>query len=219
MQDDLFYFAAAACFAVLLAAATFGFAPPAPLEVIEISPSPFTRAACSRRRIVMAQNPSGKRGNAPQVAVVIGVVLILIGAWNLVNVLVPATAISSLINFIRHFVERRGPAACLLPAGICCGRLNLESCRALRSLATMRRFRRSRADKRIFGVCGGIAYYFGVDATVVRIIAVILLAAFPPMATVAYLVIKLFFVPAGVKPAGAIRGVDFEPSRFRDIIG
>ena len=42
MQDDLFYFAAAACFAVLLAAATFGFAPPAPLEVIEISPSPFT---------------------------------------------------------------------------------------------------------------------------------------------------------------------------------
>lgn len=53
-------------------------------------------------------------------------------------------------------------------------------------------FRRSRADKRIFGVCGGIAYYFGVDATVVRIIAVILLAAFPPMATVAYLVIALF---------------------------
>ena len=52
-------------------------------------------------------------------------------------------------------------------------------------------FRRSRADKRIFGVCGGIAYYFGVDATVVRIIAVILLAAFPPMATVAYLVIAL----------------------------
>ena len=42
MQDDLFYFAAAACFAVLLAAATFGFAPPAPLEVIEISPSPYT---------------------------------------------------------------------------------------------------------------------------------------------------------------------------------
>ena len=50
----------------------------------------------------MAQNSSGKRGNAPQVAVVIGVVLILIGAWNLVNVLVPAAAISSLINFIRH---------------------------------------------------------------------------------------------------------------------
>ena len=41
----------------------------------------------------MAQNSSGKRGNAPQVAVVIGVVLILIGAWNLVNVLVPAAAI------------------------------------------------------------------------------------------------------------------------------
>ena len=42
IHDDLFYFAAAACFAVLLAAATFGFAPPAPLEVIEITPSPYT---------------------------------------------------------------------------------------------------------------------------------------------------------------------------------
>lgn len=88
----------------------------------------------------MAQNSSGKRGNAPQVAVVIGVVLILIGAWNLVNVLVPAAAISSLINFIRHLWNVVWPCGLLAPAGICCGRLNLESCRALRSLATMRRF-------------------------------------------------------------------------------
>jgi phage shock protein PspC (stress-responsive transcriptional regulator) len=35
-----------------------------------------------------------------------------------------------------------------------------------------RRLERSRDDRILFGVCGGIARYFGIDATVVRIIAV-----------------------------------------------
>lgn len=36
---------------------------------------------------------------------------------------------------------------------------------------------KSRADKKISGVCGGIAEYFNVDSTVVRLIAVVLLFA------------------------------------------
>ena len=32
---------------------------------------------------------------------------------------------------------------------------------------------RSGSDKKIAGVCGGIAKYFGIDSTIVRIIAVI----------------------------------------------
>ena len=35
---------------------------------------------------------------------------------------------------------------------------------------------KSRDDKKIFGVCGGIADYFGIDSTLVRIIAVLLVA-------------------------------------------
>ena len=140
----------------------------------------------------MAQNSSGKRGNAPQVAVVIGVVLILIGAWNLVNVLVPAAAISSLINFIRHLWNVVWPCGLLAAGGYLLWATKSGKLSGFAQPGNHEAFRRSRADKRIFGVCGGIAYYFGVDATVVRIIAVILLAAFPPMATVAYLVIALF---------------------------
>jgi phage shock protein C len=34
---------------------------------------------------------------------------------------------------------------------------------------------RSRTDKKIAGVCGGLAEYLGVDATVVRIVAIVLL--------------------------------------------
>ena len=34
---------------------------------------------------------------------------------------------------------------------------------------------RSRTDKKIAGVCGGLAEYFGIDPVIVRIIAIILL--------------------------------------------
>mgnify|MGYP000004722430 FL=1 len=38
----------------------------------------------------------------------------------------------------------------------------------------MKRLYKSRTDRKIFGVCGGIAEYFNIDSTVVRLIAVIL---------------------------------------------
>jgi len=39
----------------------------------------------------------------------------------------------------------------------------------------MKKLYRSRTDKKIAGVCGGLAEYFGIDATIVRVIAVVLL--------------------------------------------
>ena len=40
---------------------------------------------------------------------------------------------------------------------------------------SMKKLYRSRTDKKIAGVCGGLAEYFGIDATIVRIIAFALL--------------------------------------------
>lgn len=37
---------------------------------------------------------------------------------------------------------------------------------------------RASIDKKIFGVCGGLAHYMNVDPTVIRLIAVILVFAF-----------------------------------------
>jgi phage shock protein C len=37
-----------------------------------------------------------------------------------------------------------------------------------------RRLYRSRRDRKIFGVCGGIAEYFGIDSTLVRLVLVLL---------------------------------------------
>jgi len=39
----------------------------------------------------------------------------------------------------------------------------------------MKRLYRSKTDRKIAGVCGGLAEYFGIDAIIVRVIAVILL--------------------------------------------
>lgn len=41
-----------------------------------------------------------------------------------------------------------------------------------------KRLTRSLSDKKIFGVCSGIAHYFNVDPTLVRIILVVLFFAY-----------------------------------------
>jgi phage shock protein C len=66
--------------------------------------------------------------------------------------------------------------------------------------APQRRLTRSIKNKRIAGVCGGIAEYLGVDPTVVRVLYVIvslLSAAFPGL--IAYIIL-IFLMPRADKP-------------------
>ncbi len=53
----------------------------------------------------------------------------------------------------------------------------------------MKRLYRSRVDRRIAGVCGGLAEYLEIDPTVIRLIAVLILifTGFVPM-LIAYLI-------------------------------
>ncbi len=53
-----------------------------------------------------------------------------------------------------------------------------------------RKLYKSRHDRKICGVCGGLAEYFGIDSTVVRLIAVVLL--FTPIPTfIIYLIFAI----------------------------
>jgi phage shock protein PspC (stress-responsive transcriptional regulator) len=52
----------------------------------------------------------------------------------------------------------------------------------------MKKFYLSDTDKKIGGVCGGLAEYFGVDSTFVRLLFV-LLALFGGLTVIAYLVL------------------------------
>lgn len=53
------------------------------------------------------------------------------------------------------------------------------------------KFTRSRSDKKIAGVCGGLARYFGIDATLVRVLAVLTIFA-GGIGILAYLLLWIF---------------------------
>jgi phage shock protein C len=61
---------------------------------------------------------------------------------------------------------------------------------------------RSRSDRMFLGVCGGLAAHFGIDATAVRVLAVLLAWVSFGAAVIAYFVIALFVPeePAGAEP-------------------
>ena len=77
-----------------------------------------------------------------------------------------------------------------------------------------RRLLRSRDDRMIAGVCGGLARYFGIDPVIVRIAAVVLVF-FGGASVIAYLA-ALVLVP---EDDGTGRPTREKPSRARTIIG
>ena len=42
----------------------------------------------------------------------------------------------------------------------------------------MKKLYKSKTDRKIFGVCGGIAEYMGIDSTIIRLLWVILILVF-----------------------------------------
>ncbi|HAP36917.1 MAG TPA: hypothetical protein DCQ28_13665 [Bacteroidetes bacterium] len=54
-----------------------------------------------------------------------------------------------------------------------------------------REFRRSLFDKKLFGVCGGLAQYFGIDSSLIRMLYVVLCLASFGAGLVLYVIIAL----------------------------
>ena len=127
----------------------------------------------------------------PRAAVVLGIILIVFGLLSLAGNIVPRgiwVQVGAIIGTIWRILW---PCA-LVAAGAyllwASKRGKLAGFVASRPRGP---FRRSIADKRFLGVCGGTAYYFGVDSTVVRVIAVILLVMSPPTVLFAYILVAL----------------------------
>ena len=73
-----------------------------------------------------------------------------------------------------------------------------------------RRLTRTSWDAPISGVCGGLARYFGLDPTLVRVLAVLLAVFTFPAAIIAYIV-AWAVMPEGVTPA--LTGAPVRPRR------
>ena len=67
---------------------------------------------------------------------------------------------------------------------------------------------RSRADKKLCGVCGGLAKYFGVDVSIVRLLTV-LAAIFVGGGLLAYIICALV-IPEEPKDGETVKAVEAE---------
>jgi len=67
-------------------------------------------------------------------------------------------------------------------------------------ISMKKRLYRSTQDKKLTGVCGGLAEYFGVDSTLIRVAAVLLIAA-DGIGLIAYL---LAWIIMPVNPGGQV---------------
>lgn len=61
-----------------------------------------------------------------------------------------------------------------------------------------KRFEKSRTDRKLFGVCGGLADYFEVDPTLVRLAVAGVTLAAPPFGMIGYLALAIFAPTAHV---------------------
>ena len=127
----------------------------------------------------------------PRAAVVLGVILIAFGLLSLAGNIVPHgiwVQVGAVIGMIWRLLW---PCALVAAGGYLLWASKRGKLAGFVSSRPRGPFRRSIADKRFLGVCGGIAYYFGVDSTVVRVIAVILLVMSPPTVLFAYVLVAL----------------------------
>src|SRR3989338_1228040 len=68
------------------------------------------------------------------------------------------------------------------------------------------RLHKSYRDRKLFGVCGGIAEYFQVDATLVRLLVVGLTLAAPAVGILGYVVLAILTPAAHAEPTSAGQG-------------
>lgn len=76
----------------------------------------------------------------------------------------------------------------------------------------MNRLYRNRRKGMVFGVCAGLAEYFGVDVSIVRVLVVIGAIIFTPMFVVAYLLLGVLLP---TKPEIATAGDELDPLQQR----
>ena len=114
-------------------------------------------------------NRQSNKVNISTVALVIGIFLIVFGVWQLAEKLLGTWyadiwhVVSLVISILWPLVVIAGGVALMVVARK--GNLNLPADRKLY---------RSVRNKKIAGVCGGIAEYLSVDAAVVRVITIVL---------------------------------------------
>ena len=132
-----------------------------------------------------------KQPGSVRFAVVAGVLLIVFGLWRFLAILVPAPLWGRVPHAVQTVMSFAWPVGLIVAGVYLLWAAKTGRLAGFKAGHQGRTFTRSRDDKRLFGVCGGIAYYFGVDSTIVRILAVLLLIIVFWPTLIAYFLIAL----------------------------
>lgn len=137
-------------------------------------------------------NKFSRYPKSAQIAIIVGAACVLFGVWRLFGVAFGYGWWHALQRMLGTVFSFLWPLA-LIGAGLYLvwaaktGRLE-----GVTNIDWKRPFGRSVTDKRIAGVCGGIAQFLGIDSTIVRVLVVILFVVSPAFAVLAYLVAAIF---------------------------
>lgn len=123
--------------------------------------------------------------------IVSGAVLVCLGILGILNGYTVISWWNSLLGVVVHLVRRLLPIAL-----IALGALVIWASRTGRLHdafhgSSNTRIHRSLYDRRILGVCGGIAQSRHIDSVIVRLAAVLLFIAFPLITTVVYILLAI----------------------------
>ena len=127
-----------------------------------------------------------------QIAIIVGAACVLFGVWRLFGVAFGFgwwNAIQRVAGTVFSY---------LWPIALICAGLYLVwaaktgRLKGITAVDWHKPFGRSVADKRLAGVCGGIAEFLGIDPTIVRVLVIILFVVSPAFTVLAYLVAAIF---------------------------
>lgn len=129
---------------------------------------------------------SSQRPKSVQLAIIAGAVLILFGAFKLLDQFFGSSWWGTIEQIARTFASIAWPIALILIGGYLIWAASTGKFKGA-TFDSSRPLRRSVYDKRIAGVCGGIAQYFNIDSTIVRVVVLILLIMVPSAVFLTYL--------------------------------
>lgn len=133
------------------------------------------------------ENKPPQRPKSVQVALIAGAALIIFGIFNLFDQFFGSSWWGTIERMAGTFASFAWPIALIAVGGYLIWAASTGKFKGA-SFDSSRPFRRSSYDKRIAGVCGGIAQYFNIDSTIVRVVAVILLVMAPGITFLTYMV-------------------------------
>ena len=127
--------------------------------------------------------------------IVAGIVLVCLGVLGLLNGYVAVSWWNYLLGGLVRLVRRLLPVALILLGVLVIWGSRTGRLHNLLHQGSGSGIHRSLTDRRILGVCGGIAQSRNVDSTFVRLAIILIFVAFPLLTTVAYILLAIAMQP------------------------